>query len=473
MAASFRSLGFLFLLLALLCTSVLSLSTASGDSLARRSNKVDASEHKSHVSAHQPVAAPIVPITGDDKATLAIASASQLITVQSSFTDFFSSNYNRIQTPLNWQRVISGGVLMGFGVLLCLYGFRYLRFSLLLTGFIGGGIAAFAILTNTEPDGLWSNRILIYVAVCIAAGLLIGLLMLGLNKYATWILGGAGGLALGVYILSWRAGGLIHNTVGRIALMAGAAALGMFLSTFLGKLTTIFATVLIGGYMFTLGLDMFLRTGFLENYKHLFRTGNNVPYQMYSGIYGMLGVLSLTFLLGYLFQIPLYFLHKRRQRRHAVPDVNGPYGASNRDSQYGGQYGGQYGSQYGSRDHLGVPQNQGAPAEYTWYGKRKTTPAPANNPYNHGYNEKGYQPVYSQNNLTQPHQGAPVATSSVHTQGTQGQVVQAGSAPATTSDKAVVFEEKKDWLGRTKVVPKLAQGTSSTTITTTTVQPSQ
>ncbi|KAG0274747.1 hypothetical protein BGZ95_009507 [Linnemannia exigua] len=379
-----------------------------------------------------------------------MASASQLITVQSSFTDFFSSNYNRIQTPLSWQRVISGGVLLGFGVLLCLFGFRYLRFSLLLTGFIGGGIAAFAILTNTEPDGLWSNRILIYVAVCIAAGLLIGVLMLGLNKYATWILGGAGGLALGVYILSWRAGGLIHNTAGRIGLMAGAAALGMFLSIFLGKLTTIFATVLIGGYMFTLGLDMFLRTGFLENYKHLFRTGNNVPYQMYSGIYGMLGVLSLTFLLGYLFQIPLYFLHKRRQRRHAVPVFNGPYGASNRDSQYGGQNGSQYGSQYGSRDHLGVPQNQGAPAEYTC----------------HGYNEKGYQPVYSQNNLNQPQHGAPVASSSTH-------VTHIGSAPATSSDKAVVFEEKKDWLGRTKVVPRLAQETTSTTTTTTTTQPIQ
>lgn len=100
--------------------------------------------------------------------------------------------------------------------------------------------------------------------------------MLGLNRFAIWILGGAGGklpllwfesmkiivghihkalmmhssydigLALGVYILSWRAGSLIHNTAGRIALMAGCAALGMFLSIFLGKMTTIFATVLIG-----------------------------------------------------------------------------------------------------------------------------------------------------------------------------------------------------------------------------------
>src|SRR5690348_5066241 len=104
MAASFRSLGFLFLLLAILCTSVLSLSTDNDSSLTRRSNNADASAHKAHISAHQPAAVPIVPMSKDDKATLAAASAPQLeITVQSSFTDFFSSNYNRIQVPLTWQ----------------------------------------------------------------------------------------------------------------------------------------------------------------------------------------------------------------------------------------------------------------------------------------------------------------------------------------------------------------------------------
>ncbi|KAF9080458.1 hypothetical protein BGX23_002128 [Mortierella sp. AD031] len=415
------------------------LSRHNDASLALKSNKIDASVGKTHISTYQPAAAPVAPVNGGDKATLTMASS----------------------------RVISGGVLLGVGVLLCLFGFRYLRCSLLLTGFIGGGIAAFAILTNTEPDGLWSNRILIYVAMCIAAGLLIGVLMLGLNKCAAWILGGAGGKK------PWRAGGLIHNTAGRIGLMTGSAALGMFLLAFFGKLTIIFATVLIGGYMFTLGLDMFLRTGFLENYKYLFRTGNNVPYQMYSGIYGMLGILSLTFLLGYLFQIPLYFLHKRKQRAHIPPAE--PYGVSNRDSQYGGQWG----SQYGSRDHLGAPQNQGAPAEYTWWGKRKTKETPMNNPYSHGYSEKGYQPVYSQNNLNQPIHGennlshpthdTPVATSSsTHVQASQAALV--GGTASTTTEKPVVFEEK-NWLGRTKVVPKLAENSTSTTTTTTTAEP--
>ncbi|KAF9426899.1 hypothetical protein BGZ94_005820 [Podila epigama] len=414
---------------------------------------------------------------------VAASSLSLPIHIQSSFTDFFSDNYNRIKVPLTWQRIISGAVLMVVGLVLSLYGFRYLRFSLLLTGFVGGAIAAFAILTNTEPTPEWSHRILIYVAVCVAAGLLVGLIMLGLNKYASWILGGAGGLALGVYILSWREGGLIHNTAGRIGLMAGSAALGMFLSTFLGSLTVIFCTVLVGGYMFTLGLDMFLRTGFLENYKNLFRTGSKVPYQLYGGIYGMLGVLSLMFLLGYLFQIPLYFMHKRKTRAHAVPPVNGPYGYGN---------GSQYGGQYGSRDNLAPGQPRPTPNEYTWWGKRKNAPVHDNHgPYGN-YNEKGYQHLPNQsqssNNLlnqSQPqyHQHSyQQQPHNVVTSTPQQTHITSVASTTTNGDKAVVFEEKKSWLGHTKVVPKLVDsntvastgagstgtvhGTSSTTTTT-------
>jgi len=109
-------------------------------------------------------------------------------------------------------------------------------------------------LHATEPAGLWSNRVLIYVAVCIAAGLLIGLLLLAANRFATWILGGAGGLAVAVYILSWREGSLIHNGAARIGLMVGCAALGMILSIFLGSLTVTFATVLIGKPVVNLSL---------------------------------------------------------------------------------------------------------------------------------------------------------------------------------------------------------------------------
>ncbi|KAG0253474.1 hypothetical protein BG011_006352 [Mortierella polycephala] len=341
--------------------------------------------------------------------------APDFIKAQSSFTDFFSSNYNRIQTPLNWQRVISGGVLMVIGLVLGFFGFYHLRFTLLLTGFVGGGIAAFAILTNTEPDSLWANRILIYVAVCIAAGLLIGIILLGLNKYASWILGGAGGLALGVYILSWKEGGLIHNTVGRIALMAGAAALGMFLSLFLGSLTIIFATVLI-------------------------------------------------------VQIPLYILHKRNQRAKirasVVPPVNRPYGGSYRDSQYGSQWD----SQYGSRDHLNAPPHQAPVPEYTWWGKRKNRDSYPNDPYMHGYNEKGYQNLHNQsrsvNNLNQ-YSNQP-GTSVGRDHAVAGSTTETSNAPqpvplasaSTVNGKTVVFEEKKGWFGRTKVVPKFADTTS-------------
>lgn len=249
--------------------------------------------------------------------------------------------------------------------------------------------------------------------------------------------------------------------------------------------------------MFTLGLDMFLRTGFLENYKNLFQTGSQVPYTLNGGIYGMLGVLSLMFLLGYLVQIPLYFHHKRKvraaARASAVPPVMGPYPyGTTRYSQYGG-------SQYDSHDHL-----QPTPHKYTWWGKRKTPKEPMyyKGPYDHhGYTEKGYQPLPNQSmsssNLLNQHPvhqqnvyqpppvpqhvpqpvpqpapqpaSQPLPQSQVDRAQPSNKSINALSTTTASGEKAVVFEEKKGWFGRTKVVPKLVDpSTVSTTAGTTT-----
>ncbi|KAF9369372.1 hypothetical protein CPC16_004553, partial [Podila verticillata] len=43
------------------------------------------------------------------------------------------------------------------------------------------------------------------------------------------------------------------------------------------------------------------------------------------------------------------------------------------------------------------------------------------------------------------------------------QSINALSAKTTTGEKTVVFEEKKNWLGRTKVVPKLVDASAAST----------
>ncbi|KAG0232010.1 hypothetical protein BGW42_008521 [Actinomortierella wolfii] len=374
-----------------------------------------------------------------------------LVRAQNEASDYFNENFNRINVPLTWQRCIGGGILMAIGLYMTLFGFRFPRFTLLLTGFIGGVIACYAILVNVEPAEKWANRVLVYCAVCIAGGLLIGLVLIALNRWALWLLGGAGGLALGVFILSWRNGTLLHNGAARVGMMVGCAGLGALLGLVLGKYIIVFATVLIGGYMFTLGLDMFLRTGFIENYRNMFRHTDAVNYTLNGGIYGMLGVVSLMYLLGALIQLPLFIRHwrnKRRLARAAAASRSDGYGAApyNRGSQYGGsQYGG---SQYGnSRDNLLGPNSgagTGEKREYNWWGKRiNKNSAPGAAPAGmHGPNQSYY---------SEKSGGRNVAT-------TQASHVNPATTAATTTaggDKAVVFEEKKDWLGRSKVVPKV------------------
>ncbi|KAF9976443.1 hypothetical protein BGZ73_008578 [Actinomortierella ambigua] len=376
------------------------------------------------------------------------AKDSEIRAQQNSVDEYFRQYYNSTNAPLTWQRCVGGGILLAIGLYLTLFGYRFQRFTLLLTGFIGGVIAAYAILVNVEPEQQWSNRVLVYCAVCIAAGLFIGLLMLLLNRWAIWVLGGAGGLCLGVFILSWRNGTLIHSGAGRIGLMVGCAALGLLLGLVVGPYIIVFASVLLGGYMFTIGLDLFLRTGFMENYKNMFSTSNTANYTLNGGIYGMLGVVSLMYLLGLLIQLPLYIRHLRYQRLKrraaAVPPVGGPgapyYGYNNRPYPPGA-----------SRENLLGP-NSGAPGtekrEYNWWGKRinKEPAYPQQPPYY--YNEKSP-------GVTPPPRAARVATAGAAPSLHGSELTTPTAAAQSVDGKTVVFEEQKDWRGRTKVVPKV------------------
>ncbi|KAF9158341.1 hypothetical protein DFQ26_007739 [Actinomortierella ambigua] len=362
------------------------------------------------------------------------ASTTKDVTVkaQGSVEDYFKQYYNYINVPLTWQRSIAGGILLAFGVYFALFGFRFRRFSLLLAGFVGGVIAAYAILVNVEPTPHWSNRVLIYCAVCIAAGLLIGMLMLVLNRWAFWILGGTGGLCLGAYVLSWRNGTTVHSGPGRVGVLVGCSALGILLALCMGQYIIPFASILIGGYMLTVGLDMFLRTGFNENYQSMFVDSQSSNYTLNGGIYGMLGVLSLTFLVGALVQLPLFFVHQRNRRRlarlTAVPPVAG---GPNRTYPPGA-------TAATSRDNLLGP-NSGAGSEkrkYNWWGKRVDNNASA-------YHQQ-QSPYY--NNEKVGGSGSAPHVSRVAVPAAAGAYAVGAALPT------VVYKEKKNWRGQSKLV---------------------
>lgn len=137
--ASLRSIAWILLLLAALCSTVLALSSSVPNGQDDKIKVISMGDLDHGYSLlNQPAPLPVAVMPQQLSNNNAVASP-DTVTMQSSASNFFNQNYNRIQVPLTWQRAISGGVLLAVGFVLGIYGFRFLSFSLLLTGFVGGG----------------------------------------------------------------------------------------------------------------------------------------------------------------------------------------------------------------------------------------------------------------------------------------------------------------------------------------------
>ncbi|ORZ13019.1 hypothetical protein BCR41DRAFT_371715 [Lobosporangium transversale] len=218
---------------------------------------------------------------------------------------------NGQSSDLTWQKIVAGFVLLLVGIILSFRGYRYYRTSMFLAGFIAGCVIVYSIFKSFEPDSGWKHRQIIYVFGCIGGGLLIGSICWLFYHYAAWMLGAVAGLAVALYILGWRNGGLIRSKGGRVGLLAGASALGLIFGLLLGRKILIPASAIVGAYVAILGVDLFAHTGFVDSVRRFFSSDSRIDYNLTTNLYIMLGVVGGLMLLGFLFQVFSW----RRQRK--------------------------------------------------------------------------------------------------------------------------------------------------------------
>lgn len=88
------------------------------------------------------------------------------------------------------------GVLLLFGIMNCLLGFRLLRFWMMLFGFLLGAGAGFALAYSSGTSERY-----IYLAAMAALGIILAVTSFLIYKAGIFILGAGIGLALSIYIL--------------------------------------------------------------------------------------------------------------------------------------------------------------------------------------------------------------------------------------------------------------------------------
>lgn len=158
-----------------------------------------------------------------------------------------------------WPLVAIGAGSLLIGLFLTFCGKRFFKPFLAVSGFIGGFILGICALLWAEPfyDGLLRSWWLLTPFVL---GVILAMLCLWIIKMALTIAAAAGGFALGSSMISLFS----LDIVGRVIFMAICILVAIVLVFVIEKLILCIASALIGAFVAVGGLDLFIKTGFLE-----------------------------------------------------------------------------------------------------------------------------------------------------------------------------------------------------------------
>ncbi|ORX94155.1 hypothetical protein K493DRAFT_337924 [Basidiobolus meristosporus CBS 931.73] len=199
------------------------------------------------------------------------------------------------------QTSIIAIVMIIVGFFFCFFGHRFFKVIIFLAGFVVVGFIAYVICYEiSRPDT--STKSTIYLVVAIVAGIVGGCLFMCIWKLGIAAIGALGGFALAMFILSFGNNMLISSKTGGIIFVIVFVVVGIIAIFFLEKHVVIIATAIAGAYMFIVGIDYFIRTGFTEHLIAFLNGYDRSFYHTNGKIYAMLASLAVMALIGIVVQ---------------------------------------------------------------------------------------------------------------------------------------------------------------------------
>ncbi|KAI8376348.1 uncharacterized protein BYT42DRAFT_574283 [Radiomyces spectabilis] len=202
---------------------------------------------------------------------------------------------NTINLPISGATVTVHSVILSIilfitGGYLTFAGGVHQYFTMFIVGFYVGSNIAYIILTNAKDDyGPNTDTILLVVSVVV--GILAGALLSCCFFLAVYLLGALLGYMAAIWLLSWVDNGLIQSNWGRAVLIICFVIVGVLLMAFLERPMIIIATAFIGSFVIFVGIDLYVKTGFVEAINSLIRAKSfdGSAFHSDSKLRGMLG----------------------------------------------------------------------------------------------------------------------------------------------------------------------------------------
>ncbi|KAG0298532.1 hypothetical protein BGZ96_010578 [Linnemannia gamsii] len=224
---------------------------------------------------------------------------------------------------LSVQAGIAGAILIVLGLILCFFGIRFFRVCMFLIGFYFFGNISYIGMVN---GGVTSQTLLLVISVVV--GILGGLLLVCCSRLGVAVLGAMALYSLGLWILGWQAGGIIHSSTGRAILLGVLAVVGFIFGFIREKETVIIGSALLGAYSFVAGVDFFAHTGFISEADSFINSKNSVNARvgkLTGPEYALLATFIVLALLGMFVQFRWFGRRNFRPAAAAPPQGNVVY----------------------------------------------------------------------------------------------------------------------------------------------------
>ncbi|KAL1914150.1 uncharacterized protein VTP21DRAFT_10815 [Calcarisporiella thermophila] len=163
--------------------------------------------------------------------------------------------------PITPTRATVGSLLILIGLYLLFAATYFLRLTYSLITLMLATTLSYIALANAEPPWGYENRHVVYTAVPLAAGMLGAGGGVFLGRMGPYVAGGAGGMSMGVHLLSWNEHHVIYNEMARYFVLAFFVVVGVFLAGSMQGHAVILSLAFMGAMCVMLGVDYFTNAG--------------------------------------------------------------------------------------------------------------------------------------------------------------------------------------------------------------------
>ncbi|KAG0348985.1 hypothetical protein BG005_011228 [Podila minutissima] len=216
-----------------------------------------------------------------------------------SLVDPFSAPDSQATTKFTWENFIYGILFIFFGGVEVLHGYRYIRFTMLVAGFLVWSSTAvmIMIIVNTGSGSYLSSEL--YFLIWLAVGI-VGSLVSFYLYHVGIVLTGAYGVFVVIAIIFTATN--LRNYIVRYTLLVIFVILGGYLTKRYERIAVILATSVGGAYMMMFGLDMFVQTGFRATY-HVILSQSKAEFKPNVGTWVMVACVPVIAIFGIIWEL--------------------------------------------------------------------------------------------------------------------------------------------------------------------------